>query len=54
MNLLQQMESGMGCPDWHTAMHTVLDCTDMCGSTALDIPESAGMYEQIGWQVRQT
>ena len=21
MNLLQKVESGMGCPDWHTAMH---------------------------------
>ena len=23
MNLLQKMESGMGCPDWHTAMHNL-------------------------------
>ena len=23
MNLLQKMESGMGCPDWHTAMHSL-------------------------------
>ena len=22
MNLLQRVESGMGCPDWHTAMHS--------------------------------
>ena len=22
MNLLQKVESGMGCPDWHTAMHS--------------------------------
>ena len=21
MNLLQKVQSGMGCPDWHTAMH---------------------------------
>ena len=24
MNLLQKVESGMGCPDWHTAMHSLL------------------------------
>ena len=23
MNLLQKVESGMGCPDWHTAMHSL-------------------------------
>ena len=23
MNLLQEVESGMGCPDWHTAMHSL-------------------------------
>ena len=23
MNLLQMVESGMGCPDWHTAMHSL-------------------------------
>ena len=23
MNLLQNVESGMGCPDWHTAMHSL-------------------------------
>ena len=23
MKLLQKMESGMGCPDWHTAMHSL-------------------------------
>ena len=23
MNLLQKVESGMGCPDWHTAMHSI-------------------------------
>ena len=23
MNLLQKTESGMGCPDWHTAMHSL-------------------------------
>ena len=22
MNLLQKVESGIGCPDWHTAMHS--------------------------------
>ena len=22
VNLLQKVESGMGCPDWHTAMHS--------------------------------
>ena len=24
MNLLQKLESWMGCPDWHTAMHSLL------------------------------
>ena len=23
MNLLQKVESGMGCPDWHTVMHSL-------------------------------
>ena len=23
MNLLQKVKSGMGCPDWHTAMHSL-------------------------------
>ena len=23
MNLLHKVESGMGCPDWHTAMHSL-------------------------------
>ena len=23
MNILQKVESGMGCPDWHTAMHSL-------------------------------
>ena len=23
MNLLRKVESGMGCPDWHTAMHSL-------------------------------
>ena len=23
VNLLQKVESGMGCPDWHTAMHSL-------------------------------
>ena len=23
MNLLQKVESGMGCPEWHTAMHSL-------------------------------
>ena len=23
MNLLQKVESGMGCPDWHTATHSL-------------------------------
>ena len=23
MNLLQKVQSGMGCPDWHTAMHSL-------------------------------
>ena len=23
MNLLQKIESGMGCPDWHTEMHSL-------------------------------
>ena len=23
MNLLQKVKTGMGCPDWHTAMHSL-------------------------------
>ena len=50
MNLLQKMESGMGCPDWHRAMHS---CKDFCGSTALAMLKSVGMNGQIDWQAQQ-
>ena len=43
MNLLQKVESGMGCPNWHTAMHAAFGCKYFCGSTALGMPESMGM-----------
>ena len=52
MNLLQKVESGMGCPDWHTAMHS-LRLQSFCGSNALGIPESVGMNGQIDWQALQ-
>ena len=47
MNLLQKVESGMGCPDWHTAMHS-LRLQRLLGS-----PESVGMNGQIDWQAQQ-
>ena len=46
MNLLQNVESGMDCPDWHTAMHG-LRCKDFRGFTALGTPGSVGMNGQI-------
>ena len=52
MNLLQKVESGMGCPDWHTAMQS-LGYKDFCGSTVLGTPESVGMDRQIDWQAQQ-
>ena len=52
MNLLQKVESGMGCPDWHTAMHS-LRLQRLLGSTVLGMPESVGMNGQIDWQAQQ-
>ena len=52
MNLLQKVESGMGCPDWHTVMHS-LRLKDFCGFTVLCTPESVGMNGQIEWQAQQ-
>ena len=52
MNLLQKVESGMGCPNWYTAM-PVFGCKDFCGSTALGIRESVGMNRQVDWQGQQ-
>ena len=52
MNLLQKVESGMGCPDWHTAI-TVFGYKDFCGSAVLGTPESVGMNGQIDWQALQ-
>ena len=52
MNLLQKVESGMGCPDWHTAMHS-LQLQRLLGSTVLGTPESVGMNGQIDWQAQQ-
>ena len=51
-NLLQKVESEMGCPDWHTAMHSLRLQTLLwiyCPGT----PESVGMNEQIDWQAQQ-
>ena len=53
MNLLQKMQIGMGCPDWHIAIHR-LQLKDFCGSTALGMLKSEGMNGQIDWQGQQT
>ena len=52
MNLLQKVESGMGCPTG-TQPCTVFGCKDFCGSTALGTPESVAMNGQIDWQAQQ-
>ena len=52
MNLLQKMESGMGCPDWHEG--TVVDCQINCGRITLAVPESEKTNGQIDWQPQQT
>ena len=49
----QKVQSGMGCPDWHTAMQSSATKTHSCGSTALRMPESVGMNKQIDWQAQQ-
>ena len=45
MNLLQKVESGMGCLDRHT-VNTVFGCKDFYGSTALSTLESIRMNGQ--------
>ena len=52
MNLLQKVESGMGCPDRHQPC-TVFGYKDVCGSTVLGTPESVGMNGQIDWRAPQ-
>ena len=52
MNLLQTVQSGMGCPDWPQPC-TVFGCKDLCGCTALGTPESVGMNGQIDCQAQQ-
>ena len=52
MNLLQKVESGMGCPTG-TQPCTVFSYKDFCGSTVLGTPESVGMNVQIDWQAQQ-
>ena len=44
INLPQNVEPGMACPDWHTA---IFGYKDFCGSTVLGMPESVGMNGQI-------
>ena len=43
MNLLQKVESGIGCPDWHTAMHSLrlqrLLALDYCFLGQLQYPD---------------
>ena len=53
VNLLQKVESGMGSPDWHTAMHSLRLQRLLYGSTVLGTPESVGMNGQIDWQAQQ-
>ena len=47
------LESGMGCPDWHTPMHSLRLYKDFCGFTALGTPESVGMNGHVDWQVQE-
>ena len=49
MNLLQKVESGMGCPDWHTAMHSLR----LQRLLWIYCPGHVGMNEQIDWQALQ-
>ena len=58
MNLLQKVESGMGCPVWQPIPSGTQPCTvfgykDFCGPTVLGTPESVGMNGQIDWQALQ-
>ena len=52
MNLLQKVESGMGCPRLAHS-HAVSGYKDFCGSIVLGKPESVGMNGQIDWQAQQ-
>ena len=52
MNLLQKVESGMGCPDWHTDMHSL----QLQRLLWIYCPGHAGVRgnaRQIGWQAQQ-
>ena len=46
MNLLQKVESGMGCPDWYTAMH----CLRLQRLLWICCPGVSGLNRQIDWQ----
>ena len=52
MNLLQKVVSGMGCPDWHTAMHS-LRLQRLLWIYCPGHAESVGMNGQIDWQAQQ-
>ena len=56
VNVLQDVESGTCCSDWHTAMHAFRLQTHKpySGSTVLAMPESGGMNSQVDWQAKQT
>ena len=51
MNLLQKVESGMGCPDWHTAMQS------LATKTSVDLlswaPGVSGNEQAENWQAQQ-
>ena len=53
LNLLQMAESGMVCPVWNTAMHS-LRLQRLHESTAQGMPESFGMNGQtrVSWNAR--
>ena len=48
--LLQKVQSGLCCPDWDTAMHS-LQLQRLVGSTALGMPKSVRTKGQMIWQV---
>ena len=47
--LLQKAKSGMGCPDWHTAMHSLR----LQRLLWIYSPEHVGMNGQIDLQAQQ-
>ena len=52
MNFLQKVESGMGCPDWHSAIH-ILWLQRLLWIYCPGHARVSGMNRQIDWQVQQ-